>query len=156
MGDPQDDLIDHWSDSRHTSERERFVRLLFETSKKKATRITLLTGDVHVAAQGVIESSRESSAPQNSNVITQLVASGIVHPPAAPLITSALNMLAGGFQTVYRGVEGKLVEFWPGGPHLLPKRNWLALVPIEGDSIRAQWHVESLDTQFTKDIGKCV
>ena len=155
VNDPQDDMIDHWSDSRHQSERERFVRLLLKTSQEKAIRVTLLTGDVHVAAQGVIESDRDSTAPLNSNVITQLVASGIVHPPAAPLITNALNLLARSPQEIYRGVEGWLVEFWSGGPYLLPKRNWLSLVPVENNSLRAQWHAESVDTQFTKDIGPC-
>lgn len=157
VSDPQDDLIDHWSDSRHHSERERLVRLLFGVAQEKSIRITLLTGDVHVAGQGIIESDRNQNVPRNSNVITQLIASGIVHPPSGgPILLNALNLLAGSSQEIYRGVEGWLVQFWPNGPYLLPKRNWLSLVPIESNSLRAQWHAESMDVKLTKDIGPCV
>ena len=156
VSDPQDDLIDHWSDSHHHSERERFIRLLFKVAHEKAIRVTLLTGDVHVAGQGIIESDRRQDVPTNSNVITQLIASGIVHPPSGGAIAlNALNLLAASAQEIYRGVEGWLVPFWSNGPYLLPKRNWLSLVPVENNSLRAQWHVESVDKTLTKDIGPC-
>lgn len=156
VSDPQDDLIDHWSHGSHQSEREKVVRFLFKISKDKKIRVTVLSGDVHVAAQGVIESDRGAVVSQNSNVISQLISSGIVHPPSGgPIVLNALNMLAGTSQELYRGVEGWLAEFWSGGPRLLPKRNWLSLVPLEDGSLRAQWHVESVETRLTKDIGPC-
>lgn len=156
VNDPQDDLIDHWSDPRHHSERERFVRLLFKVSQEKAIRVTILAGDVHVAGQAIIESERSDDVPMNSNVITQLISSGIVHPPSGgPLALSALNTLARIDQNIYRGVVGRLAEFWSSGPFILPKRNWLSLLPIANGSLRAQWHVESMEMQLTKDIGAC-
>lgn len=157
VSDPQDDLIDHWSDGRHHSERERFVRMLFAVSQTKSIRVTLLAGDVHVAGQSVIESDRVQNVPGNSTVITQLISSGIVHPPSGgPLALNALNALARIDQEIYRGVTGRMVEFWAGGPMIIPKRNWLSLSPLENGSLRAQWHVESMDMRLTKDIGPCV
>jgi hypothetical protein len=156
LTDPQDDLIDHWSDPHHQSERERLVRLLFKTSREKSIRITLLTGDVHVAGQTIIESNRGGQQPVNSDVITQLISSGIVHPPSGgQFALGALDQLARIEQDLYRGVVGSFVEFWSGGPCLLPKRNWLSIVPIEEDSLRAQWHVEGMEAKLTKDIGPC-
>lgn len=48
-------------------------------SAEKKCDITILSGDVHVAAVGVLESDRNDVSP-NAAVINQLTSSGIVHP----------------------------------------------------------------------------
>ncbi|MCB2070589.1 MAG: hypothetical protein KDF67_13685, partial [Ottowia sp.] len=60
------------------AERLRLIHRLLDASAS-GTRITVLSGDVHVAALGVIESDRRD-VPANANVINQLTSSGIEHP----------------------------------------------------------------------------
>jgi phosphodiesterase/alkaline phosphatase D-like protein len=83
--DLEDDLRDHWNSPPHKAERLRLVHRLFDFARAKRIRPTVLSGDVHVAAVGVIENDRvRESVPV---VINQLISSGIVHPgpPAAVL-----------------------------------------------------------------------
>ncbi|MDF5950495.1 hypothetical protein P4193_02460 [Pseudomonas aeruginosa] len=73
----EDDLRDHWRSKPHRDERQRLIKRLLNFSAK-GTRVTIVSGDVHVAAAAVIE----SSLPQHGNgagAIFQLVSTGIVH-----------------------------------------------------------------------------
>ena len=78
----EDDLRDHWHSHPHKIERLDMIRNLLSFSRAKKTRVTFLSGDVHVAAVGAIKSMREgTNSVKNSNVMNQLTSSAIVHPP---------------------------------------------------------------------------
>ena len=89
----EDDLKDHWHSRSHKVERLRLIHRLLQFAEKKETRVTLLSGDVHVGAVGVIESQRAGSMNNHANVIHQLTSSGIVHPAPPPLLSYALQFL---------------------------------------------------------------
>ncbi len=64
----EDDLRDHWTSPPHLQERLRSVHRLLKFSAETECRVTILSGDVHVAAVGVIESDR-NDVPLNARVI---------------------------------------------------------------------------------------
>ena len=49
-----DDLKDHWTNDDHEGERRRLVETLLRTARDKRLRATIVSGDVHVAAWGVV------------------------------------------------------------------------------------------------------
>jgi hypothetical protein len=67
--------------------------LAFADSKK--CRVTVLSGDVHVGAPGMIASTRSTAEEPSSQVINQLTSSGIVHPPPPGVVLFFLETVAG-------------------------------------------------------------
>jgi len=150
----EDDLRDHWQSRPHRNERIRLIRRLLDFATEKKCRVTLLSGDVHLAAVGAIESDQYGTEG-NAHVINQLTSSGIVHPATNGAALFFLNQAAGEIETVERGIKAQMVEF-PGTRHcFVGARNWLSLEP---DQDRAQqrywsnWRVEGEKHPFTKVI----
>lgn len=149
----EDDLRDHWSSRSHHGERLRMIHRLLDFGRARGTRVTIVSGDVHVAALGLIESSREGAV----QTISQLVSSGIVHPPAPAIVAYALGKLFGGGETIDRGIELTMQAFPGGKRRMIAARNWLSLEPDlawEGSRKRlwANWHVENDPEPYTKVI----
>lgn len=69
--DLEDDLRDHWNSGAHKDERLRMIHRLLDAAARTSIRPTIVSGDVHVAALGVIESSRNPLSPPV--VINQLI-----------------------------------------------------------------------------------
>ncbi|MCE9635174.1 MAG: alkaline phosphatase family protein [Planctomycetes bacterium] len=150
----EDDLRDHWSSPAHQQERIRLIHRLLAASRDKCVRVTILSGDVHAAALGVIESSRDPSVLPNANVINQLTSSGVVHPAPPGTVLWAIEHLMSGAEEPDRGITTRLLEL-PGTSHkVIGARNWLALEPDTNGRRRiwANWHVEGVATPFTKTI----
>jgi phosphodiesterase/alkaline phosphatase D-like protein len=148
----EDDLKDHWHSRSHKAERLRMIHRLFEFAEENGTRVTLLSGDVHVGAVGVIESQRAGSQGTHANVINQLTSSGIVHPAPPALMSYALEFLSKNPEQVDRGVTATLVEFHGMRRRFIMARNWLGLEPDSKDRIWANWYVEGEVESYTKVI----
>jgi len=82
----EDDLRDQWQSHRHRDEWRRFLRGLLAVHEKPDTRLTVLSGEIHLAARATMAAS---TAP-----LHQLVASGITHPPPPGAYARALGALA--------------------------------------------------------------
>jgi hypothetical protein len=150
----EDDLKDHWHSRDHKAERLRLIHRLLQFAEK-GTRVTLLSGDVHVGAVGVIESQRAGSRGSHANVINQLTSSGIVHPPPPALMSYALEFLSKNPEQVDRGITATLVEFHGMRRRFIMARNWLGLEPDEDPKkgrIWANWYVEGESEPYTKVI----
>ncbi|MBF0168101.1 MAG: alkaline phosphatase family protein [Alphaproteobacteria bacterium] len=123
----EDDLADHWNSPPHVGERDRIVMRLLDHAEKTKTRISILSGDVHVAVHGIIESARHGD--NNAGVITQFTSSGIVHPPppaAALLVYHLLNQRQ---DEIQRGVISRMMAI-PGTQYsFIALRNWLSIEP---------------------------
>jgi hypothetical protein len=135
----------------------RFVHRLLKFAADKGTRVTILSGDVHIAALGIIESRRGGVATDNSQVINQLTSSGIVHPPPPALIAFALERLFDNTEELDRGITASMVRFPGTQKRFLAGRNWLSLEPDAPDGlgrIWANWFAEGDDekTPYTKVI----
>lgn len=147
----EDDLRDHWRSEAHIQERKRLIHNLLKLAQKASIRITILSGDVHVGALAVIESTREAGT-MNSNVINQLISSGVVHPAPAAIVRYVLESIADNVETIDRGISGSLQRLGPRGNYLIGARNWLGLEPDDSGRIWANWYVEGESIPFTKVI----
>jgi hypothetical protein len=151
--DLEDDLRDHWNSIPHKGERVRMVHKLLDV---KDVRVTLLSGDVHVAALGLLESERKDQA---ESVINQLIASGIVHPGPGAAIIFALQHLLDSTDMIERGITGRMVEFPGNQAKFVGSRNCLSIEPDqidEGDvahpRLWCNWLVEGQKFPLTKVI----
>jgi len=122
----EDDLHDHWSSRPHRGERVRLIHRLLEYSRRENVRVTILSGDVHVAAHATIYSSREGE-PSTKHTLVQLTSSGIVHPAPPAIMRFALNTLFDDDEEIDQGIVGRM-EKMPGDERrYVASRNWLSL-----------------------------
>ena len=156
--DLEDDMRDHWRSLPHRGERRRLIRNLLDLAARCGTRVTLISGDVHVPAMGVVQSSRPEHLGE-AGVITQLISTGIVHPSGGAIVTWAIDKLLAGFENeVDRDIVERMLELPDTGRRLLPNRNWLALEFSEGPTSKdsklwARWWLEEMDHAITKVIS---
>ena len=145
-----DDLKDHWSHGDHEGERKRLLESLTRIAEQRMLRVSIASGDVHVAAWG---SCYRRDIPPTSNwaQIQQFTSSGVVHPSligvAERLFLQLLNHTAGKVQSidVQHCVEMML---FPGfNRYVMPARNWLAFELDMGDErgckLWATWRCET-------------
>jgi len=123
-----DDLNDHWSHDSHLGERAQLVNALVALAEQLSCRVTLLSGDVHVAAWGHIERRTLGS---NAHRINQLTSTAVVHPAptglGARLFLWYLNQAGRQEQEVDNRHVIRMMDF-PGTSNAVkPARNWMAL-----------------------------
>lgn len=153
--EPEDDLKDQWTSRPHRIERVRLVHRLLAAAARESCRVTLLSGDVHVAALGAIVASREA-VPANANVINQLVSSPIVHVPAPRAVRAYLRLRGRFREALDRGIEARMLEFPATDQRILGARNWLALTLDEQRRLWAEWWLEGADDHaYAKAIHPC-
>lgn len=88
-----DDLDDHYTAHQHKRERKELILRLQELSKKFSVRVTILGGDVHLAAHGRFYSKPALKVPieQDFRYMPNVISSAITnHPPPA----AVANILA--------------------------------------------------------------
>ncbi|KAH8109595.1 hypothetical protein DFH11DRAFT_1627141 [Phellopilus nigrolimitatus] len=88
-----DDLNDHWCAGMHKTERNAFVKRLKEFSRTKHVRITILSGDVHLACVGRFFSKASLGIPQNKDhrYMVNIVSSAITNAPPPAAVANMLN-----------------------------------------------------------------
>jgi hypothetical protein len=150
----EDDLRDHWNSRPHKGERLRLIHRLLAFAENKKIRPTIISGDVHVAAVGVIESTR-AGIGNATEVVNQLISSAIVHPAPPAMMLFALRQLFSNEEEADRGVMARMIDF-PGTPYrFIGKRNFLTLDGDEvaqGNRIWANWYIEGESDPFVKVI----
>jgi len=125
-----DDLQDHWSHRDHDGERKRLIRTLIRTARQQALRVSIVSGDVHVAAWGSIF-RKDASPSQNWLRINQFTSTAIVHPSMTSFLERiflrVLNTAARHEQEVdtEHGIE--MMQFPGASDRIYAARNWLAL-----------------------------
>lgn len=150
--DLEDDMRDHWNSRRHKGERIRLIHRLFSFAKNRNIRPTIISGDVHVAAVGVIENSRSDSAGPPV-VINQLISSAIVHPGPGQVFLFALNNVFDSSDEIDRGIVARMMEFPGNTAKFVGNRNFLSLEPDASRRIWANWFAEGEENDpYTKVI----
>ncbi|KAF8501237.1 hypothetical protein BU17DRAFT_58930 [Hysterangium stoloniferum] len=88
-----DDLDDHWCSMHHKRERNEFVRRLQGFAADKQVRITILSGDVHLAAVGRFFSPPRFNIPQNKDprYMVNVVSSAITNAPPPPAVAKLMH-----------------------------------------------------------------
>jgi hypothetical protein len=124
------------------------IKRLMAFADRTATCVTIVSGDVHVAAHGVIESTRRSERrPQD--VMHQLTSSGIVHPPPSGIVMFGLNRLLEDDQEIDTFLRGRMRVFKGIERRFIGARNWLSIEPnAPGDrnpaDVYAKWYIEDV------------
>lgn len=144
----EDDLRDHWNNVAHAQERVRLVHQLIAVSQN-GIRPTILSGDVHVAALGQVESTRD---PAKVIVINQLIASAVVHPPPPAMVVFGLGLLFQKSMEIDTRIEAKMTPFPGTRNRLIARRNYLVLEPDEQGRVWANWIAEGEQSVYTKVI----
>jgi len=148
----EDDLRDHWTSLPHRQERLRLIHRLLAFSEAKQCRVTILSGDVHVGAVGVVRSERSSSTSVAVKTMNQLTSSGIVHPAPPGMVLFFLENVADKISNDDSGVSSQLIEIPGTHYHFLGSRNWLALHPGQEMRYWANWHVETEKFPYIKVV----
>ncbi len=153
--DLEDDLLDHWTHRQHRQERLRFIHRLYEFVESARCRVTILSGDVHVGAVGMLRNNRLDMR-KNGSVINQLTSSAIVHPGPPGMAMYFLESVSDEVEVVDRDIVAELLPFPATRTRFIGGRNWLALEPDSDEDPQgrywASWHVEGEKHPYTKAI----
>jgi len=146
-----DDLRDHWSHDDHEGERRRLLETLTRVSEKSKVRISIVSGDVHVAAWAV--SYRLDVPPELSGAkISQFTSSAVIHPSLTGvferLFLSVLNEAADKPQSIDAQHVVEMMLFPGHNRYVMAARNWLALEldlgkAGNGSKLWATWRCEN-------------
>lgn len=82
----EDDLRDQWQSRAHRVEWQSFLRDLLESHAAPPAAVTVLSGEIHLATRGTLDSA--------VGPLHQLVSSGVTHPPPPEAYARGLGWLA--------------------------------------------------------------
>lgn len=155
-----DDLKDHWSHDDHEGERKRLLETLTQVAERLTLRVSIVSGDVHVAAWG---SAYRRDIPPTSNwaQIQQFTSSAVVHPSlvgvAERLFLYVLNSTASKIQSIDIQHSVEMMLFPGHNKYVMPARNWLAFEldmgkdNVYGCKLWATWRCET-ETGFSNHL----
>jgi len=157
--DLEDDLRDQWRSRAHREERVGLVHELLDLSKRENCRVTIVSGDVHLAALGSIESERDGSAPAEASSITQLISSPIVNKPLSGKLiylleqaTTLMGLMGRKVEEVDRGITAQMLQFPGSAQRFIGARNWLGLELDEQHRLCAEWYAEDKEEPYVKVV----
>jgi hypothetical protein len=149
-----DDLRDHWAHDDHEGERKRLLESLTKVAELQKVRVSILSGDVHVAAWATIY-RRDVPPNQNWAQIHQFTSSAVVHPSLMGVLEriflSILNSAASKPQSLDIQHTVEMMLFPGHNRYVMPARNWLALeldlgkLNFHGSKLWATWRCETED-----------
>ncbi|OAL07307.1 hypothetical protein IQ06DRAFT_372303 [Phaeosphaeriaceae sp. SRC1lsM3a] len=131
-----DDLDDHWTAKHHKEERNWLIRELQHIASTKSVRVTILGGDVHLAAVGQFFSNKKLGVAKDKDhrYMVNVVSSAIVNTPPPDVMADIINKRnkihhldattdENMIPIFTHGVDGKKRN----NNHLLPHRNWCSV-----------------------------
>lgn len=153
-----DDLKDHWSHDDHEGERKRLLEVLSTLARDKKVRVSLLSGDVHVAAWGTAY-RKDLPASETWSQMHQFTSSAVVHPSlmgvTERLFLAWLNSNAKKPHSIDVQYVAEMMTFPGHDTYVMAARNWLALEldlgSAEGCKLWATWRCET-ETSFSNHL----
>jgi hypothetical protein len=154
-----DDLRDHWAHDDHEGERKRLLESLTRAAERQKVRVSIVSGDVHVAAWGTVY-RRDAPPTENRTEVHQFTSSGVVHPPLVGVLERIflriLNDAASKPQTLDVQHTVEMMLFPGHNRYVMPSRNWLALEMDRGNDpagskLWATWRCER-ETDFSNHL----
>lgn len=133
MEDYEDDLRDQWQSYAHRAEWRRFLRRLMEVHDADGSALTVLSGEIHLAMRGTMQTG--------SGELHQLVASGITHPPPPKAMPIGLSLLARLGEAPLKGHPIRLHPLPGKSRPYTAERNYLVLTRRDGEW-GASWQLE--------------
>jgi hypothetical protein len=131
-----DDLDDHWTAKSHKHERNDLILDLQDLSAEKSVRITILGGDVHLAAIGQFYSNPKLRVPKDKDhrYMPNIISSAIVNTPPPELMADLLNKRDRVHELNQYTAEDMIPMFTHdvdgkrrNNKRLLPRRNWCSI-----------------------------
>ena len=131
-----DDLDDHWTASHHKQERNDLIKDLQDLAAEKSVRITILGGDVHLAAVGQFHSNPKLKIPKDRDhrYMPNVISSAIVNTPPPDIMADVLNKRNKTHHLDKYTDEIMIPMFTHdvdhkkrNNKHLLPRRNWCSI-----------------------------
>eukprot|EP01102_Stenamoeba_stenopodia_P003762 TRINITY_DN1390_c0_g6_i1.p1 TRINITY_DN1390_c0_g6~~TRINITY_DN1390_c0_g6_i1.p1 ORF type:complete len:659 (+),score=114.22 TRINITY_DN1390_c0_g6_i1:436-2412(+) len=149
-----DDLRDHWRSIGHLNERKELLDRLLNFAATANCRVTFLSGDVHLAALGVINRTYMNS---NAGCIFQLVSSAVMNAPPPPALTIGLESVGVGKnkEKIDSTTDGKMVKFPGTKKSHIGERNFLTITPSPTTSylpINVEWFCEKTTEKLKLQI----
>lgn len=141
----EDDLRDQWRSPAHSRQWRTMLGHLSDFVRRSGTRVTILSGEVHLAAHGRLTGPGVD--------IHQLVSSGIVHPPPHGLAVSVMEHLSRKKESLPGRSTLSMQPLTPSGKRLLTNRNYLTLTGRDDGGLTAEWHAEGLEAPIRIEIG---
>lgn len=151
-----DDLDDHYTARQHKRERKMFIQRLQEFARVHSVRVTILGGDVHLAAVGRFYSNPKTNvAGENDHrFIVNIVSSAITNKPPPKTVA---NLLArrNKIHHLDRDTDETLMPIFdkqPGGHEksaswnkvTMPSRNFACLTEIVAPAVNGTGPIESV------------
>lgn len=136
-----DDLNDHWCAKTHKAERNQFVLDLQQLAKETSVRITILAGDVHLAATGHFFSAPSTgltNTPENDHrLMLNVISSAITNTPPSSKMADFLNTRNKNHKLKPDTYENMVPMFRydvdgtnRNNRCLLPRRNWCSITEV--------------------------
>ncbi|MCJ1479013.1 hypothetical protein MMC13_007697 [Lambiella insularis] len=131
-----DDLDDHWTARNHKDERNWFIEKLQDLAAENSVRITILGGDVHLAAIGQFYSNPKLRLPKDRDprYMPNVISSAIVNTPPPEMMGDILNKRNKIHHLDHQTDEDMIPMFTHdtngkarNNKHLLPRRNWCSI-----------------------------
>lgn len=133
-GEPsyQDDLRDQWMSHAHRDEWRRMASSLCGFTRDTGVPVTIVSGEIHLAAHGRLEGEGVA--------VDQLISSGIAHPAPPRGFARALGWLAHGVRHPAPGFATRMLKLPGTNRRYLGARNWLDLEVSADGALAAAWH----------------
>ncbi|KAJ9615506.1 hypothetical protein H2200_001581 [Cladophialophora chaetospira] len=131
-----DDLDDHWTATNHKKERNELVKDLQDLAAERSCRITILSGDVHLAAIGQFHSNPKLKIPKDKDhrYMPNVISSAIVNTPPSDMVADVLNKRNKVHHLDHYTDENMIPMFTHdvndkkrNNKRLLPRRNWCSI-----------------------------
>ncbi|CAN6653439.1 hypothetical protein TRVA0_026S01596 [Trichomonascus vanleenenianus] len=129
-----DDLDDHWCAKHHKKERNWLVEELLAFARDTKVRVTILSGDVHLAAIGRFYTKNRLPAEQDPNMMLNIISSAIVNSPPSNKLADFLNK-RNKIHHLTHEIDEDMVKIFThdvdgtkrNNMRLLPRRNWCSI-----------------------------
>ncbi|KAI9730957.1 MAG: hypothetical protein M1818_008032 [Claussenomyces sp. TS43310] len=131
-----DDLDDHWTAKNHKRERLHLIQDLQDVAADKSVRVTILGGDVHLAAVGQFYSNPKHALPKDRDhrYMPNVISSAIVNTPPPDMMADIINK-RNKVHHVDSDTEEDMIPMFTqdvngtkrNNKHLLPRRNWCSI-----------------------------
>ena len=131
-----DDLDDHWTASNHKHERNELVKELQDLAAERSVRITILGGDVHLAAMGQFYSNPKLRIPKDRDhrYMPNIISSAIVNTPPPEMLADMMNK-RNKVHHLDKYTDENMIPMFThdvnhkkrNNKHLLPRRNWCSI-----------------------------
>lgn len=127
---------DHWTAKHHKAERTFLIEDLQDLAADKSVRITILSGDVHLAAMGQFYSNPKLGLPKDKDYryMPNIISSAIANLPETEMVSDMLNR-RNQVHHMDSNTDEDMIPIFShdvdGKPRnnkrLIPRRNWCSI-----------------------------